>query len=250
MTPEEEDERFYRDTEAIAFPKLTDEQLALLEPLGTRRKLKRGDYVLKAGQREFPLTVMLQGEIEAFETRDGTEQILATAGPRDFHGDVSMLQGTSALASARIKSDEAEVLQVPAPELRRALAEIPKIGEPIVNALIMRRLRLKRDKEFAGLRILAEAESREGRQLDDFLDKNHIPHRLIDVKSEQGIALAGRLHLSDLDLPALIGRGGCGAPETGQRGRSSGTCHRGSTFRTTGTRRGSARHGSSRRSCG
>src|SRR5437762_511445 len=204
MTPEEEDERFYRDTEAIAFPKLTDEQLALLEPLGTRRKLKRGDYVLKAGQREFPLTVMLQGEIEAFETRDGVEQILATAGPRDFLGDVSMLQGTSALASARIKSDEAEVLQVPAQKLRRVLAEIPKIGEPIVSALIMRRLRLKRDKEFAGLRILAEADSREGRQLDDFLDKNHIPHRLIDVKSEQGIALAGRLHLSDLDLPALI----------------------------------------------
>src|SRR5438874_6529894 len=146
MTPEEDDERFYRDTEGVAFPKLTDEQLALLEPLGTRRKLKRGDYVLKAGQREFPLTVMLQGEIEAFETRDGTEQILATAGPRDFLGDVSMLQGTSALASARIKSDEAEVLQVPAPKLRRALAEMPKIGEPIVNALIMRRMRLKRDR--------------------------------------------------------------------------------------------------------
>ncbi|HSV63797.1 MAG TPA: FAD-dependent oxidoreductase [Chthoniobacterales bacterium] len=205
MTPaEEEVERFYRDTEAIAFPKLTDEQLALLEPLGARRKLKRGEYVLKAGQREFPLTIMLQGEIEAFETRDGVEQILAVGGARDFLGDVSMLQGTSALASARVKSEEAEVLQVPAVKLRRALAEIPKIGEPIVNALIMRRLRLKRDKQFSGLRIVAEAESREGRQLDDFLDKNHIPHRLIDVKSEQGIALASRLHLSDLDLPALI----------------------------------------------
>jgi len=205
MTPaEEEDERFYRDTEAIAFPKLTDEQLALLEPLGALRKLKRGEYVLKAGQREFPLTVILQGEIEAFETRDGVEQILAVGGARDFLGDVSMLQGTSALASARVKSEEAEVLQVPAVKLRRALAEIPKIGEPIVNALIMRRLRLKRDKQFAGLRIVAEVESREGRQLDDFLDKNHIPHRLIDVKSERGIALASRLHLSDLDLPALI----------------------------------------------
>src|SRR5438067_9249564 len=204
MTTAEQDEQFYRDTESIAFPKLSDEQLALLEPLGKRRTLRRGEFVLKAGQREFPLTITLQGELEAFETRDGVEQILATSHSRDFLGDVSMLQGTSALASARIKSEEAEVLQVPAPELRRALAEIPKIGEPIVNALIMRRMRLKRDKEFAGLRILAEAESREGRQLDDFLDKNHIPHRLIDVKSEQGIALAGRLHLSDLDLPALI----------------------------------------------
>src|SRR3954453_20477927 len=188
MTAEEADDQFYRDTEAVAFPKLTDEQLALLEPLGTRRRLKRGDYVVKAGQREFPLTITLEGEIEAFETRDGVEQFLATGGPRDFLGEVSMLQGTSALASARVKSAEAEVLQVPARELRRALAEIPKIGEPILNALIMRRMRLKRDKEFAGLRILAEADSRDGRQLDDFLEKNHIPHRLVDVKSEQGSA--------------------------------------------------------------
>jgi hypothetical protein len=33
MTTAEQDEQFYRDTESVAFPKLTDEQLALLEPL-------------------------------------------------------------------------------------------------------------------------------------------------------------------------------------------------------------------------
>src|SRR3954469_17539896 len=180
MTPaEEDDERFYRDTESIAFPKLTDEQLALLEPLGTRRKVARGEILYKAGQRAFDLIITLAGELEVFETRDGIEQILATSHPRDFLGDVSMLMGTSALGSARVKSAEAEVLQIPAVKLRRALAEIPLIGEPIVNALIMRRRRLNRDRDFAGFRILAVADSREGRQLDDFLDKNHIPHRLI-----------------------------------------------------------------------
>ena len=46
--------------------------------------------------------------------------------------------------------------------------------------------------------------SREGRQLDDFLDKNHIPHRLIDSQSEYGRALCERLHLASRDLPALI----------------------------------------------
>jgi thioredoxin reductase (NADPH) len=204
MTEQDKDEQFYRDTESVAFPKLSDEQLALLEPLGTRRKLRHGDFVLKAGQREFPLTITLEGELEAFETRDGVEQILATSQPRDFLGDVSMLMGTSALASARVKSAEAEVLQIPARQLRRALAEMPQIGEPIVNALIMRRRRLNRDREFAGLRILAVPDSRDGRQLDDFLDKNHIPHRLIDVASDQGVALARRLHLSDRDLPTLI----------------------------------------------
>ena len=204
MTSAEQDEQFYRDTENIAFPKLSDEQLALLEPLGKRRTLRQGDLVLKAGQREFPLTITLEGELEVFETRDGVEQVLATSHARDFLGDVSMLQGTSALASARVKSEEAEVLQIPARQLRRALAEMPQIGEPIVNALIMRRRRLNRDRDFAGLRILAVRDSRDGRQLDDFLDKNHIPHRLVDVRSDQGVALAKRLHLSDRDLPALI----------------------------------------------
>jgi thioredoxin reductase (NADPH) len=203
-TTPEEDERFYRDTEAIAFPKLDDRQLSLLEPLGERRSLKRGDVVLKAGQRDFGLTIILRGEVEAFERRDDEDQILATARERDFLGDVSMLQGTSALANARVTSDEAEILHVPAAEMRRALAEIPAVSTPIVNALIMRRRRISRDREFAGFRILAVGDDREGRRLDDFFDKNHIPHRLIDVDSEHGQELTKRFHLTTRDLPTLI----------------------------------------------
>jgi thioredoxin reductase (NADPH) len=209
VTPDEEkDEQFYRDTESIAFPKLDDHQLSLLEPLGEHRVLKRGDLVYKVGQRDLGLTIILRGEIEVFEQRDGTEQILATGHPRGFVGDVAMLQGTSALASARVASPEAEILFVPASELRRAFAELPGVSATIVNALIMRRRRLRRDREFAGMRVLAARGAREGHQLDDFLDKNHIPHRLVEFESEQGQALGKRLHLTSRDLPALITPGG------------------------------------------
>jgi len=201
---EQKDEQFYRDTESIAFPKLDDHQLSLLEPLGKRRVLSRGELIFKAGQRDLGLTVTLRGEIEVFELRDGAEQILATSHERGFIGDVAMLQGTSALANARVSSPQAEILEVPATELRRALAELPGVSATIVNALIMRRRRLRRDREFAGLRVLAARGAREGRQLDDFLDKNHIPHRLIEFESEPGQALGKRLHLTSRDLPALI----------------------------------------------
>jgi thioredoxin reductase (NADPH) len=204
VTPDEQDEQFYRDTESIAFPKLDDHQLSLLEPLGKRRVVSRGELVFKAGQRDLGLTVTLRGEIEVFELRDGTEQILATSHERGFIGDVAMLQGTSALANARVSSPQAEILEVPAAELRRALAELPGVSATIVNALIMRRRRLGRDREFAGLRVLATRGAREGHQLDDFLDKNHIPHRLVEFESEQGQALSKRLHLTTRDLPALI----------------------------------------------
>jgi thioredoxin reductase (NADPH) len=204
MTAIEQDEQFYRDTESVAFPKLDDQQLAMLEALGTRRVVRRGEFVTKAGQRNLGLTAILRGELEVFESRDGQEQILATPGPRDFIGDVAQLMGTAALANSRGRAEESEILQISADRLRQALVELPGVGEPIINAFIMRRKRLARDREFAGLRILAPNDSRDGRQLDDFLDKNHVPHRLIDSQTEDGRALTDRLHLASHDLPALI----------------------------------------------
>lgn len=204
MTEEEQDEQFYRDTESIAFPKLDDRQLCLLETLGQRRIHKRDDVLYKAGQRDFGLTVVLRGEVQVFEQRDGIEQVLAAAHERDFIGDVAMLQGTSALATARVTSDTAEILYVPAAELRRALAELPTVSPVIVNALIMRRRRLRRDREFAGFRVLTARDDRYGHQLDDFLDKNHVPHRLLEIETEQGQQLSKRFHLSSRDLPTLI----------------------------------------------
>ncbi|HEU0275565.1 MAG TPA: FAD-dependent oxidoreductase [Candidatus Udaeobacter sp.] len=204
MTDDQQEEQFYRDTESVAFPKLNDHQLSLLESLGERRVVNRGEIVYKAGERDVGLTIVLRGEIDAFETRDGTEQILATARERDFIGDVAMLQGTSTLASARVTSGDAEILHIPAVELRRALAEVPAVSKTIVDALIMRRRRISRDRDFAGMRVLARRDEPLGHRLDDFLDKNHIPHRLIEIESEQGKALSERFHLSTRDLPVLI----------------------------------------------
>src|SRR6478672_9776065 len=201
---EEADERFYRDTESIAFPPLSDEQLETLESLGTRRKVNRGEIIYKTGQRDVPFHLVLSGELEVFESRDGEEQILGVPGPRDLVGDIAMLTGTAVIATVRGKAAESEVLQIPAARFRRALAEIPSVSETIVSALIMRRKRLQRDREFTGLRILADRDSREGHQLDDFLDKNHYPHRVIDAASKQGQTLAQRLNLASRDLPALI----------------------------------------------
>ena len=48
MTDEEKSEQFYRDTGSIVFTKLDHRQLALLEPLGNRRTLRRGHFVFIA----------------------------------------------------------------------------------------------------------------------------------------------------------------------------------------------------------
>src|SRR5215467_5449566 len=114
----DDNEQFYRDTESLAHPRLTDQQLAMLEQIGTRRVVRQGELVVKAGQRNLGLTAVLRGELEVFESRDGQELILASPGPREFLGDVAMLMGTAVLANSRGKAEESEILQVPADRLR------------------------------------------------------------------------------------------------------------------------------------
>src|SRR5437016_13124758 len=110
---EEDDEQFYRDTERIAFPALSDEQLATLDSLGTRRQVRRGEIIYKASQRDVPFNLVLSGELEFFESRDGDEQILATPGPREFVGDIAMLTGSAAVSTVPGNAGDLELLQIP-----------------------------------------------------------------------------------------------------------------------------------------
>src|SRR5262249_2131409 len=50
----------------------------------------------------------------------------------------------------------------------------------------------------------AVGDDRAGHELDNFLDKNHIPHRFIEIDSEQGQELSKRFHLETRHLPTLI----------------------------------------------
>ena len=97
----DDDKEFYRATESLAHPRLTDQKLAMLEQIGTRRVVRRGEVVTKAGQRNVGLTAVLRGELEVFESRDGQGLILGSPGPREFLGDVAMLIGPAALANSR-----------------------------------------------------------------------------------------------------------------------------------------------------
>src|SRR6202007_3477864 len=103
-----------RNKKTPPHPRLTDQQLAMLEQIGPRRVVRQGELVTRAGQRNVGLTAVLRGELEVFESRDGQELILASPGPREFLGDVAMLTGAAALANSRGKAAERDVLRVPA----------------------------------------------------------------------------------------------------------------------------------------
>src|SRR3984885_11786943 len=130
MTEPDQDEQFLLDSRAVAFPKLTERQLALLEPLGKRRILKKGEFQYKTGHREFGMTVVLTGAMEVIETCDGRDHVISTKEAMDFVGEIAMFIGTASLVSARGTAETSEILVIEGPQLRKALARAARFGKP------------------------------------------------------------------------------------------------------------------------
>ncbi len=190
---------------AVAFPKLDDAQVAVLEKFGQRRQLADREFLFHTGDTDLSLFVLLAGEVEIFDLHNGQENLVVVSGPRDFVGDVSMLIGGAAVISARARG-AVELLEVPAAGLRRVLAESTLVSEPIIRAFMARRERLEGGFHgFIGLQVVGGVDSHDAFHLHDFLTKNRVPHRFIDATlTEEGRALCQRLGLQADDLPAIV----------------------------------------------
>jgi thioredoxin reductase (NADPH) len=200
-----DDTDFPPELKAVAFPKLGDAQVSALASVGTRRTLADGAFLFHTGDTTLSLFVLLSGEVEIFELHNGRENLVVVSGPRDFVGDVSTLIGGAAVISARCRG-AVELIEVAAHDLRRVLAEMTLVSEPIVRAFMVRRSRLEAGIHgFIGLQVIGEVDSPEAFRLHDFLTKNRIPHRFIDAaRTEDGRALCQRLALGADQLPAVV----------------------------------------------
>jgi thioredoxin reductase (NADPH) len=96
----------------IAFPRLTDAQIASLVPLGRRRAVRAGEVLFAEGDRGFSCYVVLTGAIEMFESSRGDPHIIVVHEAHQFTGDVDLLAGRASVVSARV--EDGEVLELSA----------------------------------------------------------------------------------------------------------------------------------------
>ena len=191
----------------IAFPRLTDAQIATLQPRGRCHTVRAGDVLFAEGDRGFSFYIVLSGAVEILERSRGTPHTVVVHQPQEFTGDVDMLTGRSALVTARA-SEDGEVLELSASALREAVDEWPELGEIIVKAFLMRRSLLLSDG-FEGLKIIGSRFSVDAHRLRDFATRNAIPFTWIDVEGDaQAEQLLRQFGIPASDTPVVIGREG------------------------------------------
>ena len=190
-----------------AFPTLSPSHLASLTARGHPREVAAGQVLFAAGDTGFCFYVLLEGSIEIVDATGDAPRTVVVVAPGQFTGEINTLAGRAALVSGRV-GKAGRVLELSAAEMRRAVDEIPELGEMILKAFIMRR-DLLLSSGYTGVRIIGSRFSPAAHRLRDFATRNLIPFTWIDLESDPSAdALLRQLGVSPSETPVVLGRNG------------------------------------------
>ncbi len=191
----------------VAFPTLPDRHLAALTARGRPRNVRAGEVLFTAGDSGFSFYAVLEGGIEIVDTSGEAPRTIVVHRAGQFTGDVDMLTGRVALVTARAAED-GRLLELSADQLRRAVDELPELGETVVKAFLMRR-QLLLSSGFAAVQIIGSRFSPASHRLRDFATRNLVPFRWVDLESDQHAdAILRQFNIAASETPVVLGRGG------------------------------------------
>ncbi|WP_020664664.1 FAD-dependent oxidoreductase [Amycolatopsis benzoatilytica] len=188
-----------------AFPRLTDEQIDALAEAGERRPVQAGEVLYAQGGRPSEFFVILSGKVAVIEGTGDDAKVVRVHGPRRFLGELGLIEGQPAFVGA-VAADPGEVLAVPVGAVLHLVLGDPVLGDLILRAYLIRRTVLIGSGN--GLRIVGSCYSPDTRRLLEFVARNRLPYRLVDVdKDRQAEALLGRFGIAVADTPVVVVNG-------------------------------------------
>jgi len=169
------------------FPVLTEPEIARIRRFGTVRHYARGARLFAAGEPGPGMFVVVKGAV-TLSQRDGLGRVvpIAQQGPGHFLAEVGQLSGRHSLVDGDAAED-VEVILVPPSQLRALIIAEADLGERIVRALILRRVRLI-ESGASGPVLIGRPDTIELLRLQNFLRRNGHPHQVIDVAQDNDAA--------------------------------------------------------------
>src|SRR5437016_1114094 len=189
-----------------AFPQLTPEQLARIEPHGHRRWLAQGEVVGEPGQPVTKIFVVLSGQLDVVTPLQTSTANMPRFTRGMFTGERSILSGGRFLGriSATVPSD---VIDVERDELLKLIQTDTELSDIFLRAFILRRLQLI-DRGYGDVVVLGSEHCSGTLRIREFLTRNGHPYTQRDLDTDpESQELLDHFHLSAHDVPVVICRG-------------------------------------------
>ena len=209
-----------------AFPRLDDDQRARLRAAGEVRAVRSGEVLFREGDASYDFFVVESGAVAIVQGYGHENRVVAVHGPHRFIGELNLLTGSPPVLTAVVR-DGGEVIQMPAARLREIVAEDEELSNLILRAFLSRRSILI--DVGAGVKLVGSRYSRDSRRLREFLARNRMPYRWMDLEEdEEADTLLRALGVAPAETPVVIGgRGVLRNPSNAQLGAMLGLGSRG-----------------------
>ncbi|CAA9266489.1 MAG: Na+/H+ antiporter NhaA type, partial [uncultured Blastococcus sp.] len=188
-------------------PRLTDRQLALLEGVGSRRRVGRGELLYQPGDPAYDLHVVLSGAVAVVgPPRSPFPPVVRVHGARRFLGELDLLDDQPVERTAVVVRP-GEVLQLTVGALRSVLDGDDELRGVVLRAFLARRaIRLRMS---ADLRVVGHAESPDTRRLQEYARAHDLTVDVADLSVDvHADEILRQLGLSVVDLPVVVARDG------------------------------------------
>ncbi len=186
------------------FPVLTSTEIERLRRFGVARRWRSGEMVFQASASSPGMVLILQGRIACTRV-DGMGGSLPVTefGPGQFSGEVAQLSGRPPLIDG-MAVGELEALVIDPESLRALVIAEAELGERIMRALILRRVRLN-DTNPPGPILIGAPGNAAMFNLESFLSSNGHPYTKRDPGTDREAAAVASKHiLVPEDWPLVV----------------------------------------------
>ena len=191
------------DARTQAFPVLTAAQIDRVRPLGKVRQVQRGEILFAPGDTDVPFFVLLSGGMEIVQPDLTGERRIATHGPGEFTGEMTMISGHRCLVLGRT-TEPGEFLELTGDGLRSLIAKDAELSEIFMRAFILRRLELIRRGQ-GNFILMGSRHSAKTLELREFLSRNGHPYTYVDLDTDRtSQELLDRFEIKLDEIPVVI----------------------------------------------
>jgi CRP-like cAMP-binding protein len=120
------------------FRGLTEEELQLLLSLATLVEYDNGDYIIREGEQDHNLFVLLAGSVRIYKRSFAVQKAIKDLGPGECFGEMSLIDCRSRSASVRSMAHQCKVLRIDGDKITELPGIITKLYRNIAMMLSQR----------------------------------------------------------------------------------------------------------------
>ena len=187
------------------FPKLTDAQIERIASVGRKRKVAKGEMLIKQGDVA-SFFVVTSGRLDIIQPTEQGELTIVQHEPGQFTGELNMLTGRRSLVCARM-GEAGEVIELTPEEMQALVQTDVGISQMLMTAFIFRRLELIANHVGDAV-VIGSPHSPGTLRIKEFLSRNGHPYTYLDLDKDTGVQeMLDKFKVGVDEIPVLICRG-------------------------------------------